>query len=156
MSQLSWIIAFIPDSIFVYVYYCLFILGAGFYIISKLVAWIPVIKNYKLPVELIGVISLIAATYLLGGYGVEMSWRQRVAELEAKIKESEEKSKQVNTVIQEKVVYKTKRIKEVQTVIVEKIKEVEKQIDSKCELDPAVIKIHNESAEDPTKDEVKK
>jgi len=156
MGQLGWIISLIPDSIFVLVYYCLLIAGIAFYVASKLVAWIPLIKNYKFPVELLGVVGLVAGAFLLGGHGVEMSWRQRVAELEAKIKEAEEKSQQVNTVIQEKVIYKTKRITETKLVIVEKIKEVEKQIDSKCELDPAVVKIHNEAAQDPTKEEVTK
>lgn len=156
MSQIGWIISLIPESIFILVYYCLLIAGVTFYVLSKLVSWIPVIKNYKLPVELFGVIGLVAGAFLLGGHGVEMSWRQRVAELEEKIKEAEQKSQQVNTVIQEKIVYKTKKITETKLVVVEKIKEVEKQIDSKCELDPAVIKIHNEAAQDPTKEETAK
>ena len=101
MSQIFWLMNFIPDSIFVYVYYCLLGLGILFYISSKLVSWIPFIKNYKFPVELIGVISLVAGAFLIGGYGVEMSWRQRVKDLEEKIKIAEEKSKEVNTVIQD-------------------------------------------------------
>ena len=156
MGQVSWIIGFIPDSIFVYVYYCLLAGGLGLYIVSKLVSWIPIIKSYKLPVELLGVASLVSGAFLLGGYGIEMSWRERVAELEGKIKAAEEKSQQTNVIIQEKIVYKTKKVVETKTLIVEKIKEVEKQIDAKCELDPAVIKLHNEAATDPTKEEAAK
>lgn len=155
MGQMSWIIGLIPDSIFIYVYYCLLAGGAAFYIISKLVSWIPIIKNYKLPVELLGVFGLVGGAFLLGGHGIEMSWRQRVAEMEEKIKAAEAKSQQTNIVIQEKIVYKTKKVIETKTVIVEKIKEIEKQIDAKCDVDPAVIDILNQAAEDPNKEETK-
>jgi uncharacterized SAM-binding protein YcdF (DUF218 family) len=155
MGQLTWMFSLLPDSLLVYVYYALFGLGVGLYIISKLVTWIPVIKSYKLPAELVGVLLFGAAAFLLGGYGTEMSWRQRVAELEAKIKEAEEKSAVVNTVIKEKIVYKTKIVKQKQIEYVDRIKEVAVQIDKKCEVDPAAIEILNKAAEDPTKGEAK-
>jgi hypothetical protein len=155
MQQLAWIFSFLPDSLLVYVYYVLFALGVGLYIISKLVTWIPMIKNYKLPAELIGIVFFGAAAFLLGGYGTEMTWRQRVAELEAKIKEAEEKSAVVNTVIKEKIVYKTKIVKEKQIEYVDRIKEVAVKIDAKCEVDPAAIEILNKAAEDPTKGDKK-
>jgi len=155
MSQLAWMFSLLPDSLLVYVYYALFSLGVGLYIISKLVTWIPLIKSYKLPAELVGVLLFGAAAFLLGGYGTEMSWRQRVAELEAKIKEAEEKSAVVNTVIKEKIVYKTKIVKEKQIEYVDRIKEVAVQIDAKCEVDPAAIEILNKAAEDPTKGDKK-
>jgi hypothetical protein len=113
------------------------------------------IKNYKLPTELVGIILFGSAAFLLGGYGTEMTWRQRVAELEAKIKEAEEKSAVVNTVVKTKIVYKTKIVKETQIQYVDRIKEVAVQIDKKCEVDPAAIEILNKAAEDPTKGDKK-
>jgi hypothetical protein len=155
MEQLGWIISLLPDSLLVYIYYTLFSLGVGLYVISKLVSWIPMIKNYKLPAELVGIILVGSAAFLLGGYGTEMTWRQRVAELEAKIKEAEEKSAVVNTVVKTKIVYKTKIVKETQIQYVDRIKEVAVQIDKKCEVDPAAIEILNKAAEDPTKGDKK-
>ena len=144
MSQLSWMLGLIPDSFFVWVTYTLMIIGAGLYVASKLVTWIPLMSQYKLPSELIGLIALMIGVYMFGSYGTEMLWRERVKELETKIKIAEEKSAQVNTVIKEKIVYKTKVIKE-----------VEKIIDAKCEIDPAAIDILNKAALDPTKEKVK-
>ena len=109
--------------------------------------------QYKLPAELIGIIVLLAGTYLFGGYGVEMSWRDKVKQLEEKIRIAEEKSAQVNTVIQEKIVYKTKVIKQKEIEYIDRIKEVEKIIDAKCEVDPVAIDILNKAASDPTKSE---
>ena len=147
-----WIINFIPDSIFVYVYYALLILGITFYVASKLVAWIPFIKSWKFPIELLGVISLVGGSFLIGGYGVEMSWRQRVAELQEKVKAAEEKSAQVNTVIQEKIVYKTKVIEKKTTEYVDRIKEIAKEVDAKCEVDPRIVAEINNASEDPNKE----
>jgi hypothetical protein len=69
--------------------------------------------------------------------------------MEAKIKVSEEKSKEINTIIETKYRDRVKKITETKEVIVEKIKVNEKIIDAKCELDPIVISILNEAAKKP-------
>lgn len=152
MWQFQWFLSLIPESVFIWITYGLIAAGFGLYVISKLVSWIPLISQYKLPVELIGIAILVVGVYLFGGYGVEMSWRDKVRQLEEQIKAAEEKSAQVNTVIQEKIVYKTKVIKEKEVQYIDRIKEVEKVIDAKCEVDPAAIDILNQAAEDPTKE----
>lgn len=131
------------------------IIGAGLYVASKLVKWIPLMGQYKLPAELIGILVLLFGTYLFGGYGVEMAWRDKVKQLEEKLKIAEEKSQQVNEVIREKIVYKTKIIKEKETVYVDRIKEIAKEVDAKCEVDPRVVDALNSAAEDPNKGDSK-
>ena len=121
----------IPDSIFIWLTYGLFGLGILLYVASKLVAWLPMISQYKLPAELVGVVFLVVGSYLFGSYGTEMTWRERVAELEAKVKAAEEQSQQVNTVIETKIITKVKVIKENVYVNREIIKEVAgKQLDA--------------------------
>lgn len=155
MWQIGWMLSLIPDSIFIWVTYLLFGLGFALYVASKLVTWIPMIKAYKLPAELVGVVLLVIGSYLFGGYGTEMSWRERVAELEAKLKAAEEKSQQVNTVIQEKIIYKTKIVEKKTTEYVDRIKEIAKEVDAKCEVDPRVVDALNKAAEDPNKETTK-
>jgi hypothetical protein len=149
MSQLGWMLGLIPDSFFVWITYTLMIIGAGLYVASKLVTWIPLMGQYKLPAELIGIVVLLGGVYLFGGYGVEMSWRDKVRELEDKVRVAESKSQEVKIQIQEKIVVKTKVIKERETVYVDRIKEIAKEIDAKCEVDPRVIEQLNKAAEDP-------
>lgn len=109
------------------------------------------ITQYKLPAELVGVLLLIAGSFLYGGYGTEMMWRERVAEMEAKVKVAEERSQQVTVKIQEKVVYKTKIVKQQEVVYIDRIKEIATKIDEKCEVAPEALDILNKAAEDPTK-----
>jgi hypothetical protein len=127
------------------------IIGVGLYVASKLVKWIPLMGQYKLPAELIGILVLLAGVYLSGGYGVEMAWRDKVRELEEKIKVAESKSQEVKIQIQEKIVYKTKVVKEKETVYIDRIKEIAKEVDAKCEVDPRVIEELNKASEDPFK-----
>ena len=147
MGQLGWMLSLIPDSIFVWVYYILTIVGFSLYIGSKLVKWIPMMGQYKLPAELVGVVLLVVGAYLFGGYGVQQAWLARVAELEAKVKAAEEQSQKVNTVIQEKVVTKIKVVKENVYVNREIIKEVAgKQLDASCSLPKSTISLHDSAS----------
>jgi hypothetical protein len=121
--------------------------GVGLYVASKLVTWIPLISQYKLPAELVGVVLLIAGSYLFGSHGTEMAWRERVKELEAKVKVAEEKSQQVNTVIETKIVEKIKIVKENVYVNREIIKEVAgKQLDAQCTLPRSTVSLHDSAS----------
>ena len=147
MWQIQWVLALIPDSFFLWITYLLIAVGVGLYVASKLVTWIPLISQYKLPAELVGVVLLVAGSYLFGSYGTEMSWRERVAELEAKVKVAEEKSQQVNTVIETKIVEKIKVVKENVYVNREIIKEVAgKQLDAQCTLPKSTISLHDSAS----------
>jgi hypothetical protein len=147
MSQLGWMFSLIPDSLFVWIYYALTIAGVSLYIGSKLVTWIPMMGQYKLPAELVGVILLVVGAYLFGGYGVQSVWQARVAELEAKVKIAEEQSQKVNTVIQERVVTKIKVVKENVYVNREIIKEVAgKQLDASCSLPKSTVSLHDSAS----------
>ena len=147
MSQFGWIVSFIPDSLFVWIYYAFTIAGVSLYICSKLVEWIPMMGQYKLPAELVGIVLLVVGSYMFGSYGNEMVWRERVAELQAKVKVAEEKSQQVNTVIETKIVTKVKVIKENVYVNREIIKEVAgKQLDAQCTLPKSTVSLHDSAS----------
>jgi len=148
-------LSFIPDSLFIWITYGLMTIGAGLYVASKLVQWIPLMGQYKLPAELIGIVVLLGGVYLFGGYGVEMAWRDKVRQLEEKVKAAEAKSQEVKVQIQEKIVYKTKVVKEKETVYIDRIKEIAKEVDAKCEVDSRVIEELNKASEDPFKGDAK-
>lgn len=145
-----WILNFIPDAWLVLAVHAITAAGLLGFVLGSLTGWIPLIKPYASMVRVVGTVLLCLGLYFEGGVGVEMSWRARVAELEEKVRLAEAKSAQVNTVIQEKIVYKTKVIKEKEYIVQEKIKEVEKVIDAACpEVPVEAIDILNQSARDP-------
>ena len=149
--MLSWFMAVLPDSFLLFVFYSLFFAGAALIVASWWITFIPLISKYRFPTQVIGILVFASGSYLLGGFGIEQVWRERVKELEAKVAEAEQKSAKVNTVVKEKIVYKTKVIKQQEIVYRDRIKEVAVQIDSKCDVDPVAIDILNKAATDPTK-----
>jgi hypothetical protein len=67
MWQIQWLLQLIPDGIFVWLTYLLFGAGVLLYVASKLVSWIPLMGQYRLPAELVGVLALVIAAYFYGG-----------------------------------------------------------------------------------------
>jgi hypothetical protein len=142
---------FLPDGFLQLIINIVLLTGAGLTGIGFfLVGFIPGLRNYKTLIQIVGVILLVVGIYWKGGYGVEMEWRAKVAELEAKVAAAEVKSKEVNTIIKEKIVTKTKVIHDTKVITKQVLKEVEKRIDSECTISPEVIDILNAAARNET------
>jgi hypothetical protein len=149
-----WLMSWIPDSVLVYAVNILLVAGAvsaflSFFIIHRVVRWFPALAPYHLILQIISAVLLVAGLYFKGGYGVEMAWRERVAELEAKVKESEEKAKQINEKIVVQYKDRVKVITDTKVIVQEKIKEVEKVVDAQCKVTPEAVNILNEAAKKP-------
>ena len=141
---------FLPDSFLQTIINIVLLAGAGLTSIGFfLVGFIPGARNYKTLIQIVGVVLLAAGIYWKGGYGVEMEWRSKVAEMEAKLKLAEEQSKQVNTVIETKVVTKVKHIKDTQVKIQKQIVEKEHVINAECTIPAEAIELLNKAAEKP-------
>jgi hypothetical protein len=151
-STIHWMISLLPDSLVMWIFYACFFAGVALILASWFVSFIPLINRYRFPTQVIGILVYGLGAFLIGGLGVEMGWRERVAEMEKKVAEAEAKSQQVNTVIQEKIVYKTKVIEKKTTEYVDRIKEIAKEVDAKCEVDPRIVEEINKASENPSKE----
>jgi hypothetical protein len=144
-----WLLHLLPDAFLIWIINLLVVGGLIGMVIGFFGSKIPFVGTYARIIQIASIIAFCIGLYWKGGYSVEQDWRERVAEMEAKIQISEQKSKEINTVIQTKYKDRVKKITETREVIVEKIKINEKIIDAKCELDPMVISILNEAAKKP-------
>lgn len=145
-----WMLAFIPDALLAWAINTVLIAGiigfAASFFFGYVVRWIPAIAPYHLLIQVVSIVLLVAGVYFKGGYSVEMAWREKVAELEAKIAISEQQSKEVNEKIVTVYKDKVKVVKEVQVVVQEKIKTVEVKIDSQCKITADTVDILNQAA----------
>lgn len=149
MWYLQFAYSLIPDSYIEMATYAILALGVLFYVLSKLIAWIPFIKSYKLPLEFIGVILYGIGAFYAGGYGVERMWRERVAEVQDKVKELEGRQAEVVKVVETKVITKIKTVEVVKEVIKQEIIEKEKLINANCDVSPDAIEMFNKSVTNP-------
>ena len=143
MWQIQWLLQLIPDSIFVWITYLLFAAGVVLYVASKLVSWIPLIGQYRLPAELVGVVALVIAAYFYGG----ISYREQIAEMKQRIKIAEEKSQQVNTVIETKIIEKVKVVKQNVYITREIVRDTAgRQLDAQCSLPRSTVSLHDSAS----------
>jgi hypothetical protein len=143
----------LPDAFLNWFYWAIIVAGITGVLAGWLGKWIPFYGNYVKILQPIGIVLLVLGVWLRGGYDTEMSWRDRVSKLEEQVKIAEEKSKETNTIIEEKVIEKTKVIKgntEYITQYVDreviKKEEIIKYIEN-CPVPKEIIDIHNQAAE---------
>jgi hypothetical protein len=143
MWQIQWLLQLIPDGVFVWLTYLLFGAGLVLYIASKLVAWIPLMGQYRLPAELMGVVVLVIAAYFYGG----ISYREQIAEMKQRVRIAEEKSQQVNTVIETKIIEKVKVVKENVYITREIVRDTAgRQLDAQCSLPRSTVSLHDSAS----------
>jgi hypothetical protein len=138
-----WILQLLPSELILWFCNILLLVGAVLTLAGFFVHRLPFLYQYQLPFRVIGIALLVLGVYFRGGYAVETEWRERVAELEAQLKTAQEESAKVNTVIQERVVTKTRVVKEKADAIIERV-EVIKEVD--CRVPQEAIDVHNEAA----------
>lgn len=152
-----WILHFLPDSVILWLCNILLLTGLVLVIAGFFAHRIPLVWQYQLPFKVLGIALLVAGVYFRGGYGVEMAWRERVAEVEAKLKVAEEQSAKENVRIQERVVKKTEYITRRGQDIIQYVDREIVRYDTKfapggqCEIPREFIKALNQAAEAPPK-----
>ena len=116
---------------------------------------IPIINQYRIPAQVLGIALLVMGVYWRGGYAVEQEWRERVSEVEARVAAAEAKSAEENVKIVTKVVTKTQVIRTRGETITKYIDREIVKYDEKfarggvCEIPQEFIKAHNSAAEAP-------
>ncbi len=147
-----WLLSFLPDSLLMYVVNSVLVAGAvgsflSFFVLHKILNKFPTLAPYHLLIQIVSAALLIAGIYFKGGYSVEMEWREKVAAIQAELEEAKKKSEQVNTVVETKVVTKTKVIKEKADTIVQYVdRPVMQEFDKTCPIPKEAIDVHNEAA----------
>jgi hypothetical protein len=153
MWQFQWMLSLIPDAILNLIYWGIIAAGITGLAAGWLGRWIPFYGNYVKILKPLGVALLVLGVWLRGGYDVEMAWRDKVRQLEEKVKVAEEQSQNKNVEIQERVVEKVKVVKEKGKDIVQYIdrevvkkEEIVKYIEQ-CPVPKEIIDIHNQATE---------
>jgi hypothetical protein len=138
MWQITWMLSFLPDWFWI----LLFFSSVGAILLSL------ILKPYKLPLQIVGAATLIISTWFLGAASNEEKWQNEIKDLKEKLEISENKSKEENIKIEEKIVTKTKMIKEKGEEIIkyiDKNTEIIKFVEQ-CPLPKEAIEIHNSAA----------
>ena len=149
------ILHFLPDALILWICNSVLLAGILLTVTAFFIRRIPVINQYRTPAQVLGIALLVMGVYWRGGYAIEMEWRERVAEVEARVAAAEAKSAEENVKIVTKVVTKTQVIKTRGETITKYIDREIVRYDEKfakggvCEIPQEFIKAHNSAAEAP-------
>jgi membrane protein implicated in regulation of membrane protease activity len=153
-----WLLHFLPDGFLNFVVNSILVVGfistiLTLFVINRLLIWFPAIAGYYRLIQAVSVAVFLLGVYLKGSYSTEMQWRERVAELQARVAQAEAQSTTANTVVQEKIVEKTKVVRERGRDIVKyvdrevvKKEEIIKYIEQ-CPVPKEIIDLHNAATE---------
>jgi len=148
-----WILHLLPDALIAWIVNTILIAGTVITVAGFFVRFIPFVNAYRIPVQIAGILLLTAGVYFQGGYTTEMAWRERVAEVEAKLAVAEKRSAEVNTEIVTKTVIQTRIVKERGDDIIRYVdREVVKNQEvirfvENCPIPDVIINTHNAAAQ---------
>jgi hypothetical protein len=135
-----WMLALVPTEILQLFVHGVVILAAVLFVASFFFGvYKPFIRVAAIVVALFGI-------YFEGGYMTEKEWRARVEALEAKVKVAEEKSAEVNTVIEKQYVDRVKVIKETANANIQYVDRVVAKYDNLCTVSNAAVLLHDSAS----------
>ena len=146
-----WILHFLPDALILWFCNILLLVGivltvAGFFIKS-----IPLLNQYRVPAQILGIALLTLGVYFRGGVAVEQEWRERVAAVEAQLAIAEKASAEANTQIEAKSQKKTTEIRQRTQYIRQYVDREVVRYDAGCTIPQPFVQAHNDAAEAPKK-----
>jgi len=150
-----WILHFLPDAVILWICNTVLLAGILLTVTAFFIQRIPIINQYRVPAQILGIALLVLGVYWRGGYAVEQEWRERVAEVEARVAAAEAASREENVKIVTKVVTKTQIIRTRGETITKYIDREIVKYDTKfapggqCEIPREFIKAINDAAEAP-------
>lgn len=140
--SIFWILTFVPT----FVFHLALIVGVVGLFVAAFLGAFPIIKQYKLPIQLIALVLTIGAVFFQGALAYKHSVAVEVAELKLRLQKAETKSVETNTEIVEKIVTDTQIIREKGKTITEYVDREIVKYDNFCELPAEVINAHNMAA----------
>ena len=140
-----WILSYLPTWIF----YAITVIGILGLISSYVLGMIPLITQYKLPLQILSVVVIAFGVFIIGGVENELVWQAKVKELEAQVAVATAKSNETNTIIQQKVITKIQIVKQQVEVVKREIEVQKEYINTDCKVNPTAVDLYNKAVADP-------
>ena len=152
-----WLLHFLPDAFLAFVVNAVLIAGIlatvlTCFLLKHLIRFVPTLAPHIKIAQIASIVVLLSGVYFKGGYSAEMAWRERVAEVEAKVAKAQAESKEANDKIDTKGKERVRVIREQALVVKQYIDREVVKYDTKflpggiCEIPKEVIKAHNAAA----------
>lgn len=113
----SWLITNLLFSIPTWIWTSIALVGLFIYLAAGFFDRIPTINLQAELARILGVLAMVFGVFMWGGSGFASVYKAQLEEKQKALEIAEEKAKQVNVVIEERIVYKDKIIKQKQQIV---------------------------------------
>ena len=137
-----WILNWLPD----FVFHLMLLVGIVAIGSSFVLGFIPFISQYKLPIQVAGIILTVVAVWYEGGIAKDAEYKARIASMELKISKAETEAAEANTKLAEQILKDQARIKDITDANKKRLKDLADQLNKQCSVDQAVINVLNDAA----------
>lgn len=137
-----WILNWLPD----FVFHLMLLIGVLAIGASFVLTFIPFISQYKLPIQVAGIILTVVAVWYEGGIAKDAEYRARIAAMELKISRAETQAAEANTRLAEQILKENARIRDLTETNKKRLKELADQLNQQCRVDQNVINVINDAA----------
>jgi hypothetical protein len=141
-----WMLSFVPDAWLILAVYGILAAGAVLYTFSYFTAFVPALIPFKEPIRIMGTVLAVAGVYFYGSYDTEEAWRNRVAEVEARVARAEVASKAANDKIETRAQERVRMIYKNATIVRQYIDREVVRYDETCKIPDVVVNVHNAAA----------
>ena len=138
-----WLLQWLPNTVLYIIIHAAIAVGLVGLLVASFLKLIPFINIYRIWIQLICVVLLVGGIYCKGADEVEMTWRQRVAELEKQVQESEARAEKINTKIVTRIRTKIQQHTVYRDRVQTEIQEKKVYIDRDCKLNPTAVELYN-------------
>ena len=141
------LLSFLPDWFVSYFVHIIFGAGVIGIIAGTFLSKIPFINQYGFLIKIVSNILFVVGLFLEGGLQTELAWREKVAELQAKIVIAQQQSKETNAKIEKKVAEKVKNIKDNVNANQQIIENNRASINAECKLSDTAWLLYNSASQ---------
>ena len=141
------LLSFLPDWFVSYFVHLIFGAGVIGIIAGTFLSKVPFISQYGTLIKIVSNILFVVGLFLEGGLQTELAWREKVAELQAKIEIAQQQSKQTNAKIENRVAEKVKTIKDNVNANHQTIEENRVSINAECKLSDTAWLLYNSASQ---------
>jgi len=141
------LLSFLPDWFVSYFVHLIFGAGVIGIVAGTFLSKVPFISQYGTLIKIVSNILFVVGLFLEGGLQTELAWREKVAELQAKIEIAQQQSKQTNAKIENRVAEKVKTIKDNVNANHQTIEENRVSINAECKLSDTAWLLYNSASQ---------
>jgi hypothetical protein len=141
------LLSFLPDWFVTYFVHLIFGAGVIGILAGTFLSKVPFVSQYGTLIKIVSNVLFVVGLFLEGGLQTELAWREKVAELQAKIEIAQQQSKETNAKIENKVADKVKTIKDNVNANRQIIEENRTSINAECKLSDTAWMLYNSASQ---------